>query len=73
MTLRQTVIRNIKIRRTILGMSQSDLAKKSKLSLSTLGQLEIDLKAPTIETIMKIAKALKLKSYELLKPDLYES
>lgn len=65
------IIRNIKMRRVSLGVNQKELARKSRLGHSTIGQLEIGLKVPSVETLAKIAKALKLKTYELLMPDLY--
>lgn len=46
--------------RTTLGISQEELAFKSGISAAHLGQIERGLKAPTIVTIDKIAKALNV-------------
>lgn len=46
--------------RTSLGISQEELAFKSCISAAHLGQIERGLKAPTIVTINKIAKALNI-------------
>lgn len=46
--------------RTALGISQEELAFKSGISAAHLGQIERGLKAPTIVTIDKIAKALNI-------------
>lgn len=46
--------------RTALGISQEELAFKSGISAAHLGQIERGLKAPTIITIDKIAKALNI-------------
>lgn len=52
-----TRIRSIRVS---LGISQEELAFKSGISAAHLGQIERGLKAPTLTTIDKIAKALNI-------------
>jgi len=60
------------MRRMELGLTQKQLAEKAKLGFSTIGQLEMHKKSPTLGTVELIAKALKLKPHQLLMPDLYK-
>lgn len=71
MTDKQAIVHNIKMARFDMGITQKDLAKKSKVSQSTIAHIEMGTKSPSIETLSKLAKALKLKTYELLKHELY--
>lgn len=72
MTDEKALARNIKTRRFSLEWSQKELAKKSGISQSTIAHIELELKSPSISTLAKLAKALRLKTYELLKHDLFE-
>lgn len=71
MKLNKILIRNMKMRRMELGISQQNLAKKANIGFSTIGQIEMGLKQPTLRTVDAIAKALKLDPYQLLMPNLY--
>jgi len=54
--------------RTRAGMSQVQLAKKSKLSQAMIACIENDVKSPSTNTLEKLFKALKVKaSYFFLK------
>lgn len=58
----------LQVLRARAGMSQVQLAKKAKLSQPTIAFIECDRKVPNINTVEKIAKALKIKtSYFFLK------
>ena len=46
--------------------TQKQLAKKAKLALVTIGQIEARMRIPTLETRKKIAKALRISIVKLL-------
>lgn len=48
------------------GYTQEDLAYESGLSLSQIGRIETSKINPTVSTIFKIARTLKIKPSELL-------
>ena len=69
MPLQKTIGQNVRKLRTDLGWSQEKLSVRSKLSLNFIGLLErgeVNVSATSIE---KIAKALKIEPYLLLKKD----
>lgn len=72
MKMEKLIVRNIKMRRCSLGMSQKDLAKKAKLGHSTIAQIEMGLKLPGFKTLIAITKALKLQAHEILMPELFD-
>ena len=51
--------KKIKIARIELDMNQTDLAAKIKAKKKSISRYETGLSMPSIETLMKIAKALK--------------
>lgn len=51
--------KKIKIARIELDMNQSDLADKIKAKQKSISRYETGLSMPSIETLVKIAKALK--------------
>ena len=55
----------IRARRKALGMSQEKLAEKAELHHNYIGEIERGEKAATIDTIMKIAKALGVRARDL--------
>lgn len=57
----------IKIARISKGWTQSELAKKSKICETTICFLENAKKCPRPQTLLKIAKALKLDVVEVIK------
>ncbi|MGB5024699.1 MAG: helix-turn-helix transcriptional regulator [Saprospiraceae bacterium] len=60
--------KNIKEIRVKIGISQDKLSKLADLSSNTVAKLELDDKSnPTIETLLKIAKALNVKVDDLIK------
>ena len=48
------------------GLSQEALAEKSDLHTNYIGELERGEKAATIDTLLKIAKALKVRVSDLV-------
>ena len=51
--------KKIKIARIELDMNQTDLADKIKAKQKSISRYETGLSMPSIETLVKIAKALK--------------
>jgi transcriptional regulator with XRE-family HTH domain len=49
-----------------LGLKQSDVAKKAEISANYYARIERDEENPTIETLERILKVLKVKSSDIL-------
>jgi len=63
-----TTVKNIKKYRTKLGMTQDDLVRKSGVKHTTLTKIEGDfVKKPSVQVIVKIAKALDVSIEDLIK------
>ena len=62
----QKIGKKLKISRIKLDLSQADVAIKAGISVSYYARIERDEENPTIETLEKILKALKVKSSEIL-------
>ena len=60
---------NIKLFRTHSGLSQAQLAEKADISVPYLGAVERGDKWPSAGTIDKIARAMSIQPYDLLKPE----
>jgi len=58
--------KKIKIARIELDMNQTDLAVKIKAKQKSISRYETGLSMPSIETLVKIAKALKKKPAHFL-------
>ena len=56
----------IKELRTERGITQEALARKADLSLGYIARLEVGRHEPTLTTLAKIAKVLKVKVADLL-------
>lgn len=54
----EIVGKNVRERRESLNMTQDDLAKKAKSSLTTINRLEKGKQGPRLETLSDISKAL---------------
>ena len=50
-------------------ITQQQLADKSGISLNFEGKIEIAMNKPSLDTLVKIANALEVEPYELLKFD----
>ncbi|MCI1273340.1 MAG: helix-turn-helix transcriptional regulator [Clostridiaceae bacterium] len=57
----------IKFLRENAHLTQEQLAEKADLSLDFLGKLEINYRKPSLRTIVKLANALKIEPFEILK------
>ena len=64
--VRLALAKNMKAQRAKLGLSQADLAELVGISVPFIGELEICRKSPSLETLEKIASALKVEPFELL-------
>ncbi len=68
MTSGKVISENIKRLRNKLGLTQDDLAKKADIKYTTLMKVESGtVNKPSVQTMAKIAKALKISIEELLK------
>lgn len=54
---------NLKRLRFSMGFTQSDVSKRADLSQSAITQLEKGHKDPTLQTILKLAKALNVPAF----------
>lgn len=67
-TTLETIPEKIRFRRLELGFSQMDLAVQSGLSLGTIAKIEQGKKdtTMTVETLVRIARALQVTASDLL-------
>ena len=65
--LRTVLSGNIKLYRRNHGWSQADLAEKADISINFLSSIERCAKWPYPDTLVKIAKALKIDEFELFR------
>lgn len=49
------------VRQTLRGMSQEQLSRISGVSRQAISEIELDKRVPSVETALKLAKALKVK------------
>jgi transcriptional regulator with XRE-family HTH domain len=64
--LYQVLGEKIRDERIKMGLSQEDLAEKSSLTRNYIGQIERAEKRIHLETLAKIAKALKVRLRDLV-------
>lgn len=64
--LPKTIGKKVKKRRNFLGLTQEELAEKVGISRAYMGFIEQGRNVPTLETLEKVAKALKVKVSELV-------
>jgi transcriptional regulator with XRE-family HTH domain len=64
-SLRALLAHNMKERRRILGITQTQLAEKVNTSTHYIGQIELENKFPTPEMLERIAAALEIDSPQL--------
>jgi len=68
MVTENNIGKNIKKRRTKLGLSQEDFAQKSGVKYTTLTKIESGvIKTPSVLMVEKIAKALGVSIEKLIK------
>ena len=65
--LRNILSNNIKLYRRNHGWSQADLAEKADISITFLSSIERCVKWPYPDTLIKLAKALKIEEFELFR------
>jgi transcriptional regulator with XRE-family HTH domain len=58
--------KELRAARLTAGMTQETLASKAKLDRSYVSQLERGLKSPTLDTLMRLCKALGVSAAELI-------
>ena len=61
--------RNIKARRTVLGLTQQQLADKMDISLNSMGKIEVAFSKPSLDTLIEFADALETTVSDLTKFD----
>ncbi len=66
MTLAKIVSQNLRQVRTGQNLSQEDVAKRSRISVSYLSMLEHGTRTPPLETLASLAKALRVSPLYLL-------
>ena len=49
------------------GLTQEKLAEIAGISLDYMGKIEVNINKPGLKTILKLANALKVEPYKLLK------
>lgn len=62
----QNIGKKLKMARKKLNLKQSDVANKADISVNYYARIERDEENPTLETVEKIFKALKVKSTDIL-------
>ena len=68
MSTESSIGENIKKRRTKLGLSQEDFAKKSGVKYTTLTKIESNvIKKPSVLIMAKLAKAFGVSIEDLIK------
>ena len=58
--------KKLKEARKKLAMKQSDVADKAKISVNYYARIERNEENPTLETLERVLRALKLKSSDVL-------
>jgi len=59
--------RNVRLLRIDMGISQTKLAKRTRYSQSAIAQIESGSNAPSLKLLLRIASALNVGPYTLLK------
>lgn len=62
----QKIGKKLKEARKKIRLTQVDVAKKSNISVNYYARIERDEENPTLETLERVLKALKLKSSDVL-------
>ncbi len=62
----QKIGKKLKDARKKIGLTQEDVAKKADISINYYARIERDEENPTLETLERVLKALKLKSSDVL-------
>ena len=70
MTSREIVARNLRLHRNARNLSQEELAHQAGLYRNYIGMIEREKNSPTIDTLEKLAKVLKIDPMEFLRRDI---
>ena len=62
----QKIGKKLKDARKRLGLKQTDVAEKADISVNYYARIERNEENPTLETLERVLKALKLKSSDVL-------
>ena len=62
----QKIGKKLKEARLKLGLKQTDVAEKANISKNYYARIERDEENPTLETVERILKVLKVKSSDIL-------
>jgi transcriptional regulator with XRE-family HTH domain len=73
MKITQVAGDNVRFIREKRGLTQEELAIIAKMSKTFVGDIERGSKAPTITSLAKLAKALKVSPADLLTPNAYKT
>lgn len=60
------LVKNVRERRRVLGLSQEQLAERADLSINYVSKIEIGVKTPSLNTILRLAKALEMEPSDIL-------
>lgn len=52
--------------RKAAGLTQEDLAFRARLSRNYISLLELDEKSPTVDTLLRICNAMKIRASQLI-------
>ena len=72
MSVEKIVGKNVRGYRQRVGWTQEKLAARCKLHSQYISRLELGHEQPTLKTLVRIAKELKIEMYLLLKEDSYK-
>lgn len=73
-SLKEILKYNLRSYRKLQGYTQEQLAESSGLSVTFIQDIELSRKQPSLDSLEKIAKALRVQPHKLLKdPDETES
>jgi transcriptional regulator with XRE-family HTH domain len=64
---REKLARNIRLQRLRRGMSQEDLAWECEMHPTEISRLERNVRDPRFTTIVRIARALRIRPAELMR------
>lgn len=62
-----TVVRLLRQKRESLGLSMNVVAKRAKLSHSMISRVEHELRRPTLDTLLRIAEAMKIDLWPIIR------
>lgn len=69
--LNEVLRRNVRARRTELGLTQTQLSELSGIAQARIAVLESGKHVPTLDTIVRLARALKVPPDALLRPGIF--